>query len=47
MRLQADGCIIIKTKQAILVTEYVAPIQAQESSVVVYGLADYLKSVGF
>ncbi|OBZ78368.1 Profilin-1B [Grifola frondosa] len=43
----ADGCIIVKTKQAVLVTVYVAPIQAPEATPVVEGLADYLISVGY
>ncbi|KAL4073837.1 profilin [Scleroderma yunnanense] len=44
---QADGCVIVKTKQAILVAEYAAPIQAPEATPVVEGLADYLKSVNY
>ncbi|KAI0260756.1 profilin [Gloeopeniophorella convolvens] len=44
---QADGAVIVKTKQAILVAEYVAPTQAAEATVVVEGLADYLISVGY
>jgi len=43
----ADGCILVKTKQAILVAEYVAPIQAPEAVPVVESLADYLISVGY
>ncbi|KAF8838177.1 profilin [Paxillus ammoniavirescens] len=43
----ADGCVLVKTKQAILVTEYVGPIQAPEATPVVEGLADYLISVGY
>ncbi|KAI9566062.1 profilin [Boletus coccyginus] len=43
----ADGCVLVKTKQAILVTEYVAPTQAPEATPVVEGLADYLKNAGF
>ncbi|KIM69704.1 hypothetical protein SCLCIDRAFT_720974 [Scleroderma citrinum Foug A] len=46
-RKQNDGCTIVKTKQAILVTEYDAPTQAQESFTVVDGLAKYLRSVGY
>jgi len=42
-----DGVIIVKTTQAVLVAEYVAPIQAPEASTVVEGLADYLISVGY
>lgn len=44
---QGDGVIIVKTKQAILVAEYVAPIQAPEATPVVEGLADYLIGVGY
>ncbi|KAI6021495.1 profilin [Pisolithus microcarpus] len=43
----ADGCTIVKTKQAILVTEYAAPIQHPESVPIVVALADYLKSVNY
>ncbi|KAI6157862.1 profilin [Pisolithus tinctorius] len=43
----ADGCTIIKTKQAVLVTEYKAPIQHPESVPVVVSVADYLKSVNY
>ncbi|GBE84627.1 Profilin [Sparassis crispa] len=43
----ADGCVIVKTKQAILVAEYTAPTQAPETTPVVEGLADYLISVGY
>ncbi|KZT02849.1 profilin [Laetiporus sulphureus 93-53] len=43
----ADGCILVKTKQAVLVTEYITPLQAPESTPVVEGLADYLISVGY
>lgn len=44
---KADGTIIVKTKQAILVAEYDAPIQAPEATPIVEGLADYLISVGY
>jgi len=43
----ADGAVLVKTKQAVIVTEYLAPIQAAESTPVVEGLADYLISVGY
>ncbi|KAK0202440.1 profilin [Desarmillaria ectypa] len=43
----ADGIVIVKTKQAILVAEYIAPIQAPEATPIVEGLADYLISVGY
>ncbi|PBK99871.1 profilin [Armillaria gallica] len=43
----ADGIVIVKTKQAILVAEYVAPTQAPEATPIVEGLADYLINVGY
>ncbi|KIO32638.1 hypothetical protein M407DRAFT_241333 [Tulasnella calospora MUT 4182] len=43
----ADGCIIVKTKQAILVAVYGEPTQAPEATTVVEGLADYLRGVGY
>ncbi|KAH9945559.1 profilin [Amylocystis lapponica] len=43
----ADGCVLVKTKQAVLVTEYTAPIQAAEATPVVESLADYLINVGY
>ncbi|EKM53316.1 uncharacterized protein PHACADRAFT_259587 [Phanerochaete carnosa HHB-10118-sp] len=43
----ADGCVIVKTKQAILVAVYVGPLQAGETTPVVENLADYLESVGY
>jgi profilin len=39
--------VIVKTKQAILVGLYEAPLQAPETTPVVEGLADYLISVGY
>ncbi|TRM57411.1 profilin [Schizophyllum amplum] len=47
LKKAADGAVIVKTKQAILVTEYAAPIQAPEATPIVEGLADYLISVGY
>ena len=44
---QADGVVVVKTKQAILVAEYTPPIQAPEATPVVESLADYLISVGY
>jgi len=44
---QADGAIVVKTTQAVLVAEYSAPTQAPEAALVVEGLGDYLKSVGY
>lgn len=46
-RVQADGCVLVKTKQAVLVAEYAAPIQAPEATPIVEALADYLISVGY
>ncbi|THG95191.1 hypothetical protein EW026_g6415 [Hermanssonia centrifuga] len=43
----ADGVVIVKTKQAVLVAVYLAPIQAPEATPIVEGLADYLISVGY
>lgn len=45
--MQADGCVLVKTTQAVLVAEYVAPTQAGEATTIVEGLADYLKSVNY
>ncbi|KAH9919491.1 profilin [Epithele typhae] len=42
-----DGCVLVKTKQAVLVTEYNAPIQAGECTPTVESLADYLIGVGY
>lgn len=42
MDIQADGAIIVKTLQAILVAEFVAPLQAPETAKVTEALADYL-----
>ncbi|KAF5339754.1 hypothetical protein D9611_009134 [Ephemerocybe angulata] len=47
LKKQADGAVIVKTKQAILVAEYNAPIQAPEATPIVENLADYLISVGY
>jgi profilin len=43
----ADGAIIVKTKQAVLVAVYAAPTQAPEASPIVESLADYLISVNY
>ncbi|TFK36253.1 profilin [Crucibulum laeve] len=42
-----DGAVIVKTEQAILVAEYIAPLQAPETTPIVEGLADYLISVKY
>ncbi|KAH7926590.1 Profilin/allergen [Leucogyrophana mollusca] len=39
---QASGCVLVKTKQAVIVAEYDPPIQAGEATPVVEGLADYM-----
>jgi len=44
---QGDGAVLVKTKQAVLVAEYIAPTQAAEATSVVENLADYLISVGY
>ncbi|KAH8926342.1 Profilin/allergen [Atractiella rhizophila] len=43
----ADGVVCVKTSQAIIIGEYIAPIQAGEATTIVEGLADYLISVGY
>jgi len=43
----ADGCVIVKTNQAVLVAVYAAPIQQTEATIVVEGLGDYLRSVNY
>ncbi|KIL61594.1 hypothetical protein M378DRAFT_13404 [Amanita muscaria Koide BX008] len=47
LKKQADGALIVKTKQAILVAQYTAPLQAPEATPIVEGLADYLISAGY
>jgi len=42
-----DGACLVKTKQAVLVAEYAAPVQAGEATPVVEALADYLIGVGY
>ena len=44
---QADGAVIVKTKQAILVAVYRAPVQAPEATPIVEKLADYLITAGY
>lgn len=46
-RNQANGCVLVKTTQAVLVGEYQPPIQQPEAVDVVEKLADYLISVGY
>lgn len=45
--LQGDGCLLVKTKLAVLVAEYVAPTQAGEATKIVEDLADYLINANF
>lgn len=45
--IQADGCLLVKTKQAIIVAEYTAPTQHPEAAKVVESLGDYLISVNY
>lgn len=47
LTLQADGIILVKTTQAVLVAEYAAPVQAGEATPIVENLADYLIGVGY
>ena len=44
---QGDGVIMVKTTQAVLVAEYIAPVQAPEANPIVLKLGDYLRSVGY
>jgi profilin len=44
---QGDGAVLVKTKKAVLVAEYQAPVQAPEATKIVEGLADYLISVEY
>ncbi|KAN0130086.1 profilin [Lactarius tabidus] len=47
LKKAGDGAVIVKTKLAVLVAEYVAPIQAAEATTVVESLADYLISQNY
>ncbi|KAF8625047.1 hypothetical protein AX15_005588 [Amanita polypyramis BW_CC] len=42
-----DGAVIVKTKQAVLVSVYQLPLQAAEATTVTEALADYLISVQY
>lgn len=44
---QGDGCVLVKTKQAVLVAHYAQPVQAGEATPIVENLADYLIGVGY
>ncbi|KAF8201350.1 profilin [Mycena galopus ATCC 62051] len=44
---QSDGVIIVGTTQAVLIGEYVAPVQAAEAAGVVEDLAKYLIGLGY
>ncbi|KAK4047066.1 profilin, required for normal timing of actin polymerization in response to thermal stress [Microbotryomycetes sp. JL201] len=43
----ADGIVLVKTKQAVLVAEYAHPTTPGEATKLVEDLADYLIGVGF
>ncbi|GAA6044047.1 hypothetical protein JCM8097_001391 [Rhodosporidiobolus ruineniae] len=43
----ADGIILVKTKQAVLVAEYAHPTMPGEATKIVEDLADYLIGVGY
>ncbi|KAG7088215.1 hypothetical protein E1B28_012232 [Marasmius oreades] len=47
LKQKADGAVLVKTKQAVLVAEYKAPIQAGEATPVVEQLGDYLRGVNY
>ncbi|KZT38274.1 Profilin/allergen [Sistotremastrum suecicum HHB10207 ss-3] len=42
-----SGCVLVKTKQAVLVAEYDPPTQQTECTTIVEGLADYLIGVSY
>lgn len=44
---QADGLVIVKTNQAVLVCQYSSPIVPGEATKVVESLADYLIGTGY
>jgi hypothetical protein len=44
---QADGIVLVKTNQAVLVGQYSSPILPGEATKVVENLADYLLGVGY
>jgi len=44
---KADGVVTVKTAQAIIVGEYVAPTQPGEATKIVENLADYLIGLGY
>lgn len=46
-KLDDQGVVAVKTKQAIVVAHYPSGVQAQEATAVVEKLADYLISVGY
>ncbi|PPQ73139.1 hypothetical protein CVT24_009132 [Panaeolus cyanescens] len=43
----ADGAVIVKTKQAIIIATYVGPVQSPELTPIVESLADYLIGSGY
>lgn len=46
-RSQADGVVLVKTNQAVLVGQYASPILPGEATKVVEQLGDYLLGVGY
>ncbi|MFI9771627.1 profilin [Streptomyces sp. NPDC052415] len=44
---KADGAVLVKTKRAVVVAEYVAPVQAHEAKGVADGVANAISSQGF
>ncbi|BGP19343.1 hypothetical protein JCM10213_006849 [Rhodosporidiobolus nylandii] len=44
---QADGIVLVKTTQAVLVAEYAHPVMPGEATKIVEDLADYLIGVGY
>lgn len=46
-KLEDQGIIAVKTKQAIVVAHYPSGVQAQEATAVVEKLADYLITLGY
>jgi hypothetical protein len=45
--LQTAGCILVTTKQAIIVGEYEAPVDWVEAQQIVVNLANHLMTVGY
>lgn len=47
LHAQADGVVLVKTNQAVLVGQYSSPILPGEATKVVEQLGDYLIGVGY